>query len=84
MVKQETLKEAADKFADDCTLISDVGTYIGFIKGAKWMQERMYSEEEVLETIRQYALEEHLITSSKPDKWFEQNKKQQDGKSKIK
>lgn len=38
-------------------------------------QERMYSEEEVLEIIRQYALEEHLITSSKPDKWFEQFKK---------
>ena len=38
-------------------------------------QERMYSAEEVLEIIRQYALEEHLITSSKPDKWFEQFKK---------
>ena len=38
-------------------------------------QERMYSEEEVLEIIRQYALEEHLITSSKPDIWFEQFKK---------
>ena len=38
-------------------------------------QERSYSEEEVLEIIRQYALEEHLITSSKPDIWFEQFKK---------
>jgi hypothetical protein len=36
---------------------------------------RMYSEEEVLEIIRQYALEEHLITSSKPDIWFKQYKK---------
>ena len=34
-----------------------------------------YSEEEVLEIIRQYALEEHLITSSKPDIWFKQYKK---------
>jgi len=42
---------------------------------AKWQQERSYSEEEVLEIIRQYALEEHLITSSKPDIWFEQFKK---------
>ena len=37
-------------------------------------QERSYNEEEVLEIIRQYALEEHLITSSKPDIWFKQFK----------
>jgi HEPN domain-containing protein len=37
--------------------------------------KRMYNEEEVLEIIRQYALEEHLITSSKPDIWFKQYKK---------
>jgi hypothetical protein len=36
---------------------------------------KMYSEEEVLEIVRQYALEEHLITSAKPDIWFEQFKK---------
>jgi hypothetical protein len=47
----------------------------GFMAGAKWQAERMYSEEEVLEIIRQYALEEHLITSSKPDIWFKQFKK---------
>ena len=49
--------------------------YNDFIEGAKCQQERSYSEEEVLEIIRQYALEEHLITSSKPDIWFEQFKK---------
>ncbi len=37
-------------------------------------KQQGYSEEEVLEIIRQYALEEHLITSSKPDIWFEQFK----------
>jgi hypothetical protein len=44
---------------------------------AKAMEKEQigYSEEEVLEIIRQYALEEHLITSSKPDIWFEQFKK---------
>jgi hypothetical protein len=46
-----------------------------FSRGAKWQARRMYSEEEVLEIIRQYALEEHLITSSKPDIWFKQYKK---------
>ena len=38
-------------------------------------QQQGYTEDEVLEIIRQYALEEHLITSSKPDEWFEQFKK---------
>jgi hypothetical protein len=38
-------------------------------------KSKSYSEEEVLEIIRQYALEEHLITSSKPYIWFEQFKK---------
>jgi hypothetical protein len=38
-------------------------------------KQQGYSEEEVLGIIRQYALEEHLITSSKPDIWFEQFKK---------
>jgi hypothetical protein len=46
-----------------------------FSRGAKWQARRMYSEEEVLEIIRQYALVEHLITSSKPDIWFKQFKK---------
>jgi hypothetical protein len=43
---------------------------------AKEMEKQQgYSVEEVLEIIRQYALEEHLITSSKPDIWFKQYKK---------
>lgn len=67
-MKQETLEEAAEQFE-----YTD-GIY-GFKQGANWQKERMYSEEDVLEIIRQYALEEHLITSSKPDIWFEQFKK---------
>ena len=50
-------------------------TYKIIIPKEEPKQERRYSEEEVLEIIRQYALEEHLITSSKPDIWFEQFKK---------
>ena len=49
--------------------------FIGFRDGYKLARETSYSKEEVLEIIRQYALEEHLITSSKPDIWFEQFKK---------
>ncbi len=47
-----------------------------YFEQAKEMEKQQgYSEEEVLEIIRQYALEEHLITSSKPDIWFKQFKK---------
>ena len=71
--KQETLEEVAKNYIN---MFNGAPTEIElFIEGAKWMQERMYSEEEVLEIIRQYALEEHLITSSKPDIWFNKFKK---------
>ena len=67
-MRKETTKEAAERMS---TRVME----ILFKDEKKWQQERSYSEEEVLEIIRQYALEEHLITSSKPDKWFEQFKK---------
>jgi hypothetical protein len=73
--KQETLEEAAILNCQSITHPYCDREKLMFIKGAKWQEERMYSEEEVLEIIRQYALEEHLITSSKPDIWFEQFKK---------
>jgi hypothetical protein len=43
--KQETLEEAADKYRD-LKLPDDL--YDGFIAGAKYQSERMYSEEEML------------------------------------
>jgi hypothetical protein len=80
--KQETLEEAAQWVIDnryaksELEKVSDFEMYNTIIdKCSKWQQERSYSEEEVLEIIRQYALEEHLITSSKPDIWFGQFKK---------
>jgi hypothetical protein len=71
--KQETLEEVASNWIKNTSEFLSVKN--GFVAGAKWQAERMYSEEEVLEIIRQYALEEHLITSSKPDIWFKQFKK---------
>ena len=50
--KQESLEEAAEKFADDCTLVSDAAAYKGFIAGAKWQQKRMYSEEDLKEAFK--------------------------------
>jgi hypothetical protein len=49
-MKKETLEEAAKKFADDCTLVSDAAAYKGFIDGAKWQAERMYNEEDMAES----------------------------------
>jgi hypothetical protein len=87
--KQETLEEEAEKYSravwgvyyddvhPDIAITQTQGeiSVKDFSRGAKWQARRMYSEEEVLEIIRQYALEEHLITSSKPDIWFKQYKK---------
>jgi hypothetical protein len=50
-MKKETLEEAAEKWIRQPKLISDRES---FIAGAKWNQERSYSEEEVeilLETL---------------------------------
>ena len=48
--KQETLEEAAESWLKSKTLLKTSqapGLLIGFIEGAKWQAERMYSEEEV-------------------------------------
>jgi hypothetical protein len=63
---EETLEEAAEKYiAED----NNNRYYNDFIAGAKWQQERMYSEEEVYNLLCQFPNEEEL------DNWFEQNKK---------
>jgi hypothetical protein len=58
--KQETtLEEAAENYADQYTWIRDFDAYTDFIAGAKWMQERMYSEEDMklsFETGRNFQL----------------------------
>ena len=43
----ETLEEAAENY--NLNTINAFGDYESFIAGAKWQQERMYSEEEVYE-----------------------------------
>lgn len=51
--KQETLHEVALEFAKDFHEMyetSNLGSmHFGFIEGAKWQQERMYSEEDMRE-----------------------------------
>ena len=83
--KQETLEEAAKKYAskNSCNRYncSDLKFSQSFKLGAKWQQERSYSEEEVLKLL--ISKEENTKDSTKyngveyitPEEWFEQFKK---------
>ena len=86
-MKQETLEEAAKKYAEGyrCPATNtdeyckhDIISAINF--GAKWQQERMYSEEEVqvklYECLGHFAQKHNIIIEgSEIDQWFEQFKK---------
>ncbi len=68
----ETLEEVAEK------LISTLQDYdskrftkAGFKLGAKWQQERMYSEEDMIEYAK-YTSKYNVIT---PEQWFKKFKK---------
>jgi hypothetical protein len=70
MNKKETLEEVAERIAYDSTEENKGFPSIKmFIEGAKWQQERSYSEEEVYNLLCQFPNREEL------DDWFEQNKK---------
>ena len=86
-MKQETLEEVAEKYASISFNKQDL--YDGFIEGAKWQAERMYSEEDLKEafksarTVYNYKGEwqetfSDDMTSRKYEsfeEWFEQFKK---------
>ena len=77
---QETLEEAASSIIPDRSTASWIDSFgaterIGFIKGAKWQQERMYSEEEVESIARDaYEMGRKNILIGVFNKWFEQFK----------
>jgi hypothetical protein len=77
--KQETLEEIVNKLS-----IKEAKDLDLFLKGAKWQQERMYSEEEVLDLLQNFNQnameyikedEKSIMTSITLKKWFEQFKK---------
>ena len=49
---QKTLEEAARSYVENFATSVKSAREIGFIDGAKWQQERMYSEEKVIELIQ--------------------------------
>ena len=76
--KQETLEEAAKKIygSDESKDVE----YYAFILGAKWQQERMYSEEDLREAFKQ-SRQALIFEKDMPpvyenfEEWFKQFKK---------
>lgn len=88
MIMTEILEEAAKNYAIDNSLIGyELMPYKGFIAGAKWQQEKSYSEEEVYKLLEKALVWKdnedigNLITAQKTirysnfNHWFEQFKK---------
>ena len=81
--KQETLEEAAERWVFDTnghkwSNNDDTAgdNYASFKRGAKWQQERSYSEEEVLDILKELEIE-CVINPRRTEirEWFEQFKK---------
>ena len=76
--KQETLEEAAENHAKIFQFPFDCDPAETFITGAKWQQERSYSEEEVIQLVSDwtdYRMSEDAKSKVTFKKWFEQFKK---------
>jgi hypothetical protein len=71
---KETLEEAVKEHMKGWGGITNSEN--SFIEGAKWQQERSYSEEEVLDILRKsHSIEQTSKMDSWITKWFEQFKK---------
>jgi len=70
-MKKETLEEFAERLCPNKQVEYDM-----IIEGAKWQQERSYSEEEVLEMLKELEIE-CVINPRRTEikEWFEQFKK---------
>ena len=77
-MKKETLEEATNNYANYCAdYISEEEDLAdadkrGFIYGAKWMKERSYSEEDMMDYSNYRLLIKKALS---PKEWFEQFKK---------
>jgi hypothetical protein len=79
--KKETLEEVAERYASQ--FYKGKIVYYGFIEGAEWMQERMYSKEDLISFAHFYFREEFNSTMQNSNKstdeilqeWFNQFKK---------
>ena len=85
-MNKETIAEAAENYSNKteeyvlkCRInkesISHLGLYLGFIEGANWQAERMYSEEEVKQIIDATLIAHSDFVLADVPEWFEQFKK---------
>jgi hypothetical protein len=81
-MRQETLEQAAENYTKDGTkhFIEKTNVELGFIAGAKWQAEKMYSEEDFKLFARQFYREikldkSNLLWDELADKCLEQFKK---------
>ena len=78
-MEKETLEEAANNWIKNTSEFLSVKN--GFIEGAKWQAERMYSEEDLREAFRQgqdnmdYSDTYGWDSKLTEQEWFEQFKK---------
>ena len=81
--KKETLEEAAEKTADNFEEPNfKAGVIYGVIEGAKWQQEKSYSEKESIQKIIDYVdfqFNTNGELNSEIKKWFEQFSKLKNG-----
>ena len=79
--EQETLEEAAKRYTSHSLKEErQKDLEMGFIEGAKWQQERSYSDEEVLNKLTHFAVEiqrqnKQGIVPLRIKEWFDLNKK---------
>ena len=74
-MEKETLNKAAEKYAGKYALSTRHISHIGFEDGAKYMAERMYSEEEVKQIIDATLIEYSDFVLADVTEWFKQFKK---------
>ena len=74
--KQETLEEVAERFVNNFTEDENKFAIEDFIAGAKWQQERSYSEEEIIDLLLARDIELNSFGGiDKAKEWFKQFKK---------
>jgi hypothetical protein len=72
-MEKETIEEAANNWIKNTSEFVSVKN--GFIEGAKWQAERMYSEEEVLDILYKHTVDIFKGTRLTLTEWFEEVKK---------
>jgi len=77
-MNKETLEEAAENYGNSIGNKNGTAQF-DFIEGAKWMQERMYSEEDLKEAYKScytpFSFDRIGDLEQDFKKWFEQFKK---------